>query len=359
MKTTWLPTKGLASSSETKSSNPGKSSGILKNAKLTYKPDLKINSSSKKIQKTKNIGNMNFEFHNGTHGKKKAEQMRLKNKYHVLVSGKTHQSEHPIGCNVLLAGLPRYGTPRFKQEFSENGKWTQLAKQNNPLNWKADLEKLKETIRDIENFAPAYQEVLTAHNVDKTYLGFVYHIGTGMHGSETDQNPETSSRAYRECLTIYLHNNQPGEAIAFNQKLYANTTYYQYAVNAPSNGFTIPVQQANNSYLQMLTLTKTIPYLNEEGNVQIATLSTQGKLHAFEARAMMLKAGAYPNLEERKRFFKLVTYTSTSQEGIFSRKEAPTKAESTPIAVQTNGQAVLKKEHDDYLRMWNLGSGDN
>jgi hypothetical protein len=89
------------------------------------------------------------------HGRKQAEQKALK------LSGETHESEHPIGYEVLSRHLPDDSGGRGSSGLPHQ----------------------------IENRAPAYQEVKQFHSA---------HIGTGSRGSD-ESSGFGSARGYRDA----------------------------------------------------------------------------------------------------------------------------------------------------------------
>ncbi len=136
----------------------------------------------------------------GTHGNKKNEQRRLTRPW-ARVSGQTHESEHTIGYAVLAPNLPR-------------GQSTEA--------------------RQIENDAPAYQEVRDMHRE---------HIGTGTRSmpDSTGQNSQT----YRTSQRRLLESGDVSSAVQLNQLGYA-------AVRPQLTVGTIELAQANNSFDRMV-----------------------------------------------------------------------------------------------------------
>lgn len=171
----------------------------------------------------------------GMHGAKTSEQKRLKELYDEPVSGKTHQSEHPIGFE--------------------------------PIN-RDNLEKrgTKGRTKDLENFAPAYQEVLKLHRD---------HIGTGKGSPYTREEYEKilqeiarhnkkkgvkkkriptrpkvdeagfTALEYRNAQHDLMDENEPGLAIQLNQLGYAFMPEFGWNSD-------IKHQQSNDSFFQMV-----------------------------------------------------------------------------------------------------------
>lgn len=115
----------------------------------------------------------------GKHGDKKSEQKRLKLEFGTTVSGASHQSEHVVGYE--------------------------------PLAQTGDLPRAKSTrARDLENHAPAYQEVKPFHRD---------HIGTGRHGSA--DATAMNSTDYRNAQRSLVEAGDVSSAVQLNQLGYA------------------------------------------------------------------------------------------------------------------------------------------
>lgn len=124
----------------------------------------------------------------GTHGAKKREQDRLTKKFDNdlkndgkdKVSGETHQSEHPIGYEVLGRG-------------SGDGRGTGNQQKN------------------LENHAWAYQEDLASHRA---------HIGTGTSNRTADSG--FTAQSYRDSQRNAMEAGDPNTAIQLNQLDYGH-----------------------------------------------------------------------------------------------------------------------------------------
>lgn len=188
----------------------------------------------------------------GKHGFKKKEQQRL-TKMGQTVTGRTHESEHAIGYAVIAA------TP------GQRGKTS--------------------TARELENLAPAYQEVRLMHRA---------HIGTG---SRSDKdNSGFNSQQYRETQRTLLEANQVGIAVQINQLGYAFI-----------NGFGdagIAADQADASYDAMVTELRDFTYEDPMANVTIG-VTPEERAEMYLARKVAKgrvdrehKYGGFPSPED-------------------------------------------------------------
>ncbi len=262
----------------------------------------------KKVKKvtTANIGGVAADLHPGTHGKKGDEQIRLG----IAKGSDSHESEHVIGFNVLAAGGPRQGKSAA---------------------FKALPPATKTLHRQIENYAPAYQEAKEAHSGD----GAKYtnsHIGTGTKGTTTDTNPATSSHAYRARQTEHLADDRAGTAIALNQRLYADTDFYKEVINDTAP-FPNGVVGANDSFINMIEHTKKVPYLPTTGTTTAAeaTVVYHDKFEAVTARSEMFKGGAYMSGDERKALHKWLVNPAKNPKPAFVRRDPATINTLPPI----------------------------
>ncbi len=115
----------------------------------------------------------------GMHGFKGNEQKRLSSKFESMVSGKTHESEHTVGFE--------------------------------PINQTSGLKRgTKGRASDLENLAPAYQEVYESHRA---------HIGTGTR-STADKTGFTSD-TYRAAQRSLIESGDVSSAVQLNQLGYA------------------------------------------------------------------------------------------------------------------------------------------
>jgi hypothetical protein len=149
----------------------------------------------------------------GTHGSKVSEQKRLqalfKGKVSVKkedseykVSGDTHESEHPIGFE-----------PINKTNVDKRGK--------------------NGRTKNLENHAPAYQEVVRWHRK---------HIGTG-NCNEPDESG-FNSKSYRQAQRSLLLENEPGVAVQLNQLAYSQDKDFKFSKD-------VDQLQSNESFEQM------------------------------------------------------------------------------------------------------------
>lgn len=152
----------------------------------------------------------------GTHGAKKREQDRLTQKYDnelkadgkTKVSGETHQSEHPIGYEVLGRG-------------SGDGRGTGNQQKN------------------LENHAWAYQEDLASHRA---------HIGTGTSNRTAESG--FTAQSYRDSQRNAMEAGDPNTAIQLNQLDYAHQKEFKDAKD------TVGGKIADDSYHNMVDKAK-------------------------------------------------------------------------------------------------------
>jgi RHS repeat-associated protein len=189
--TAWIDPLGLAACKPTKGASGSGGGG--------GKPPPKPNSAkaaalgTNKVAKPKKPSAPRQTYRPGTYGATGAEQKRTGTKFGQKVSGDTHESEHPIGYEVLGRGT---GVKRGENQHA----------------------------KDVENHAPAYQEAKPAHKG---------HIGTG-----TKVNPDAmgtsafkSSQDYRDSQRNALESTDKhgapnkdaaSNAIQLNQVEYAH-----------------------------------------------------------------------------------------------------------------------------------------
>ena len=183
----------------------------------------------------------------GTHGYKKTEQDRLKRMMLDSVSGKTHQSEHPIGFEPI----------NQTNETKRGGKGR---------------------TQELENNAPAYQEEYDAHR---------QHIGTGNRGYVDESG--FNARQYRDTQRSFLLQNEPGIAIQLNQLGYGQDKNFGFS--------TKPSQlQSNESFFNMVQNVGSFSIANDtkdkKGNVttnnQLVTFKESDKAEMLTSRATAL-----------------------------------------------------------------------
>ncbi len=170
----------------------------------------------------------------GMHGAKGSEQTRLEKKYGKDVSGTTHESEHPIGFE--------------------------------PINHTSGKKRASDgRIKDLENFAPAYQEVKSLHRK---------HVGTGKGSPHTraeyqelvekllKQNKNAklpkaprvfssgfTTAEYREAQLRLMDDENPGTAVQLNQLGYAFQDNFGWSDSTEH-------KQANDSFYNMVNNVK-------------------------------------------------------------------------------------------------------
>lgn len=178
------------------------------------------------------------KYKEGTHGAKKHEQERLSAAFKLEVSGKTHESEHPVGYEPLARGVP---AKRGKDPYA----------------------------RELENSAMAYQEVNELHR---------QHVGTGTKkDTEETRKFKMTSEEYRDEQRALIESGRVGDAIQLNQMGYA---YLDKTVDLLK---TKEGQAATDSYNRMLVLTDELGY-HDQGKTSVAPFSYQDKLEDFIAR---------------------------------------------------------------------------
>lgn len=171
----------------------------------------------------------------GQHGYKTQEQRRLTGKFGSRVSGATHQSEHPIGFEVInrTSGLPRGGTglPRGSSD--------------------------RKRVRDLENLAPAYQEEHQLHRD---------HIGTGSRGTVGPHG--WNAQTYRDDQRTALEAGDPALAVQLNQLGYAFDPNFQSSSGTAKD-------QADDSYQTMVQNFPGFSYARGTQNVQVGVTQRQ------------------------------------------------------------------------------------
>jgi hypothetical protein len=153
----------------------------------------------------------------GTYGYTSHEQKALG------VSGKTHESEHPIGVQPILqtTGLKR-GTPG--------------------------------RAKDLENFAPAYQEEREFHRK---------HIGTGNRTKEDASG--FNAHSYRKTERDLIKQGDISSAMQINQLSYAFIPGFQNKHNTPDK----TSKAADDSYKRMVKNLRSVTYGEGEENREV------------------------------------------------------------------------------------------
>ena len=168
--------------------------------------------TAKKLRNTYSIGQ---------HGYKKKEQKRLTDKYNFKVDGKTHESEHPIGFE--------------------------------PLNQTSNLKRgTPGRAGDLENEAPAYQEVKPLHRD---------HIGTGTRNTR-DPSGFTSTE-YRDTQRSLIESGDVSSAVQINQLGYAFNPAFQQGINTPER------RAATDSYQTMVKNMNSVTYAQDSQDLKV------------------------------------------------------------------------------------------
>ncbi|HEV7974006.1 RHS repeat-associated core domain-containing protein, partial [Amycolatopsis sp.] len=115
------------------------------------------------------------------------------------VTGKTHESEHPIGYKAIAGDeFERYSP--HKSSIRDEGRQPTAAEKDN-----------LDTAKRLEDKAPAYQESKQAHRDN---------IGTGVRKEPDGSGWNADS--YRADLNQTLHDGRPSDGVQLNQLSYAN-----------------------------------------------------------------------------------------------------------------------------------------
>jgi hypothetical protein len=215
---------------------------------------------SRKIQKP--AKQRRGRYGEGSHGFKKKEQARLNkklgnSKLKLKVSGLTYESEHTIGYAVLVLGAN--GMKRGKSSEA----------------------------RQVENSAPAYQEVKELHRG---------HIGTGSRGY--DKVVGFSSGSYRDDQRSLIEAHDVSSAVQINQLGYA------FDPDLREKSFEDKVEIATDSYDLMVSFMNQVGYIDGEDE-KTALVTPEQKAEMYLARRVAI-TGRFPTVEEeneaRKRF---------------------------------------------------------
>ncbi len=173
----------------------------------------------------------------GQHGAKKREQDRLTKEYGFKVSGKTHESEHPVGFEPLnqTSGLKRNTPGRAS---------------------------------DLENKAPAYQEMEPLHSA---------HIGTGTRNSRDASG--FNSTEYRDTQRSLIESGDISSAVQINQLGYAFNPAFRQGMNTAKG------RAATDSYQTMVKNMNSVTYAqgSQDINVPVDRRQQQEMLLGREA----------------------------------------------------------------------------
>lgn len=197
------------------------------------------------------------KYYPGYHGYKTYEQKRLKGLFNETVSGKTHESEHPIGFE--------------------------------PINQTSEIKRGKSArSRGLENLAPAYQEEHDRHRD---------HIGTCTHGTPDESG--FNSHTYRNSQRELLMQNEPGVAIQLNQLGYAFDQNFKFSSEKSQ-------WQSNNSFEQMAREAKSFDiaddYEDKKGNHVVRNRQVTFKPNDYQEMLLSRTSALlkrYPNEMER------------------------------------------------------------
>ncbi|HIK06904.1 MAG TPA: hypothetical protein IGS40_19800 [Trichormus sp. M33_DOE_039] len=161
----------------------------------------------------------------GQHGYKKNEQKRLSNQYSTIISGNTHQSEHPLGfekVHNLTSHEPRGQGSRA---------------------------------RYLENIAPAYQERYALHRD---------HIGTNRPSYRPDQfDSGFSPNSYWSTQRSLLESGDVSSAVQINQLAYAFNPAFRQGTNTPAT------KAATDSYQTMVNNMESVTYAKGKENIKV------------------------------------------------------------------------------------------
>jgi hypothetical protein len=181
----------------------------------------------------------------GTHGGKRAEQIRLARLYKIAVSGDTHESEHTVGFEPInrTSGLKRGSGGRARR---------------------------------LENIAAAYQERKARHR---------QHIGTGSRGTADDSGFNATS--YRESQRSLIESGDVSSAVQLNQLGYAFDPEFRKSRN------TSEAKAAGDSFREMVGNMSHLTYAHGDQDVHIPIDATQrAEMHLSRDVA---ETGQYPS----------------------------------------------------------------
>lgn len=207
----------------------------------------------------------------GQHGAKKREQQRLK------TSGKTHESEHTIGFEVLNRGSD-------------------------------DKRGQSSDVKQFENEAYAYQEAAPLHRT---------HIGTGMH-SEKDASG-MNSQAYRDSQRALLEN---GGESGVSSAVQLNQLGYAFDPNFKKD--TSDLSKADNSYNAMVAGMDDVEYKTGPDSSKKAPVDEVSRVEMYLAR-IAARTGVWPTEEIDAQRERMGLSQSMSDDSIVNEDEAEEK----------------------------------
>ncbi|MFC4304498.1 hypothetical protein [Cohnella boryungensis] len=184
----------------------------------------------------------------GMHGYKKSEQQRLSNAYGIQVSGTTHESEHTIGFEPL-------------NQTSGN------------------TRGVGQQARELENKAPAYQEMKELHRE---------HIGTGTQKARDESG--FNSEEYRNSQRSLIEKGDVSSAVQLNQLGYAFD---------PAKSKLTTTQEglaATDSYDTMVENMDSVTYASGPGETTVG-VDAQQKAEMYLARRATI-SGKFPTILE-------------------------------------------------------------
>lgn len=231
--------------------------GPRKNAQAGPGPSTQANRKKRKRDDDDDPGPSKLpkqSYAEGTHGAKKREQQRLTDMFDTEVSGDTHQSEHPIGYEVIGRGSGDGRGAGHQQKLLENHAW-------------------------------AYQEDHASHRA---------HIGTGNRVAEGPSG--FNAQSYRDAQRAGIEGNDPNTAIQLNQLDYAFRPQFR-ATNDTWAG-----DVADASYLNMVDNARTngLQYATGPGNnTMTPPLSTEDAAELLLAREAA-RTGEWPSLARQQ-----------------------------------------------------------
>ncbi len=228
-------------------------------AKKSTKAPLKAPKRIQKPKIQKPRKQRRSRYGEGTHGFKKKEQARLNKLIEsgdLTVSGSTYESEHTIGYAVLVLGA----------DNMKRGKSSEA--------------------RQVENSAPAYQEVKELHRD---------HIGTGSRGYDKDVG--FSANSYRDDQRRLIEADDVSSAVQINQLGYA------FDPNLRELDFKERVKIATLSFDLMVSFMSQVGYIDGEDK-KTAPVTPKQKAEMYLARRVAI-TGRFPTVEEENEARKL------------------------------------------------------
>jgi hypothetical protein len=220
---------------------------------------------------TPSAGGPKSRFAIGEHGFKTFEQTRLSEAYGTTVSGATHQSEHTIGYEPLArTGGMRGGQRPAPAETGQGRSFTRSGGLTRGVDPRA---------KDIENHAPAYQEVRGLHE---------RHIGTGNRKKKDASGFNAAS--YRDTQRQLLESGDVSSAVQINQLGYAFDPRFQ------ANRASQEQRIADDSYDRMVEHLHAVTFAQEAVDTTVEVDAIQRAEMYLARRAA--ETGRWPTSEE-------------------------------------------------------------